>query len=54
MEKKNLLKLSLNQFLHGIPKYQTLGLGIGGSPLLVLIYQIQILKHNFGKIIDTV
>lgn len=51
MEKKNLLKLSLNQFLHGIPKYQTLGLGIGGSPLLVLIYQIQILKHNFGKII---
>ena len=51
MEKKNLLKLSLNQFLHGIPKYQTLGLSIGGSPLLVLIYQIQILKHNFGKII---
>ena len=26
-------------------------MGIGDWPLLVLIYQIQILKHNFGKII---
>lgn len=26
-------------------------ISIGGRPLLVLIYQIQILKHNFGKII---